>query len=102
MEGLYRVRKRVRPWGLASHSHGVRKGDEAISRLLGNDNFQGTSQESWVRRIEEKKRSNLFTGQEGSGRNVAFERIFFCFFRVCIRGFNDRLTEYMSSLLMFR
>jgi hypothetical protein len=54
VDGLYGVRRRIIPWGLASQSHGM-KGDGAVSRPIGKNPFQGTREEGWIRREKEKK-----------------------------------------------
>jgi hypothetical protein len=93
MDGLYRVRKRNMPGGLANQSHGIRRGGGAMSRSIGMSHFLGTREEGWVRR-NSKRKIGHFKDQNGRMDKVEvlfFERILFHSFSVSIRHFNDLL-----------
>jgi hypothetical protein len=57
VNGLYRVRRMSRPGGLANLSHGMRRGDRAVSET--KEKREGTREESRVKRQKEEKMALL-------------------------------------------
>jgi hypothetical protein len=55
-DGLYRVRRRIRPEGLAYHSHKIKKGHGGMSGPRGKIPFQGMREEGCIRRDRERER----------------------------------------------
>jgi hypothetical protein len=58
LDGLYRVKRKIRPWGLASDSHGMKREDDAVYRPIGKS--QGTREEGRVRRERGKQKKQPF------------------------------------------